>query len=83
VRRGRRGELVSKSETIVLLPIDVQIGDRFSDEESEWAGQPFSKASRREGPACADSADEQGAAERDVTWPAHVRESRFGGVPSQ
>jgi hypothetical protein len=63
--------------------MEIQIGDRFTDEEGEWEvvshpaalhGAKSLRARVRR--------TEQPAAERDVTWPAHVRvEIRRG--PSQ
>jgi hypothetical protein len=69
--------------TVSLLPMDIQIGDRFTDEEGEWevvshpATLHGAKSLRARG-----QHPDQPAAERDVTWPAHVRvEIRRG--PSQ
>jgi hypothetical protein len=60
--------------TLSVLPMDIQIGDRFTDEEGEWevvshpatlhGAKSLRTGVRRDGP----SGDE-----RDVTWPAHVR----------
>jgi hypothetical protein len=60
--------------TLPLLPMEIQVGDRFTDEEGEWevvsrpatlhgAKRVRARVRRTEPPA----------AERDVTWPAHVR----------
>jgi hypothetical protein len=66
--------------TVSILPMEIQIGDRFTDAEGEWEvvshpatlhGAKSLRARVRR--------TEQPAAERDVTWPAHVRvETRRG-----
>jgi hypothetical protein len=64
----------SATATLSVLPMDIQIGDRFTDAEGEWevvshpatlhgAKSLRARVRRTEPPA----------AERDVTWPAHVR----------
>jgi hypothetical protein len=62
------------AETVSVLPMEIQVGDRFTDEEGEWEAVSH--------PAALHGAKtlrarvrrtEQPAAERDVTWPAHVR----------
>jgi hypothetical protein len=60
--------------TASMLAMEIQIGDRFTDAEGEWevvthpaalhGGKSLRAKVRR---------PEQPAAERDVTWPAHVR----------
>jgi hypothetical protein len=66
--------------TVSMLPMEIQIGDRFTDHDFEWevvthpatlhGGKSLRAKVRR---------PEQPAAERDVTWPAHVRvEIRLG-----
>jgi hypothetical protein len=67
----------AKSADVVavsILPMEIQFGDRFTDEEGEWEvvshpatlhGAKTLRARVRR--------TEQPAAERDVTWPAHVR----------
>jgi hypothetical protein len=61
-------------KTHSLLPMEIEIGDRFTDEEGEWEAVSH--------PATLHGAKslrarvrrmEQPATERDVTWPAHVR----------
>ena len=60
--------------TVSVLPMDIQIGDRFTDEEGERevvshpATLHGAKSLRAHVRRTA-----QPAAERDVTWPAHVR----------
>jgi hypothetical protein len=61
-------------DTLSLLPMEIQIGDRFTDEEGEWevvshpatlhGAKSLRARVRRRG---------QPADERTVTWPAHVR----------
>ena len=60
--------------TVSVLPMEIQAGDRFTDEEGEWevvthpatlhGAKSLRARVRRPG---------QPATERDVTWPAHVR----------
>jgi hypothetical protein len=60
--------------TISLLPMDLQIGDRFTDEDFEWevVTRPEvlhgakSVRARIQRPSLPES-------EREMTWPAHVR----------
>ena len=60
--------------TVSVLPMDIQIGDRFTDEEGEWevvshpATLHGAKSLRARVKRTAPPADE-----RDVTWPAHVK----------
>ena len=58
--------------TASVLPI--QIGDRFTDEEGEWevVSHPATLHGAKSLRARIRRV-EQPAAERDVTWPAHVR----------
>jgi hypothetical protein len=60
--------------TVTVLPMEIQVGDRFTDEEGEWEvvshpaalhGAKTLRARVRR--------TELPAAERDVTWPAHVK----------
>ena len=71
------------TEVVSILPMDIQIGDRFTDEEGEWevishpatlhGAKSLRARVRQTGPA---------ADERDVTWPAHVKvEIRRGPTP--
>jgi hypothetical protein len=74
-RRGKNAEAKDgKAQSFSLLPMDIQMGDRFTDEEGEWevvshpatlhGAKSLRARVRRPG---------QPATERDVTWPAHVR----------
>jgi hypothetical protein len=61
--------------TVSVLPMEIQVGDRFSDEEGEWevvVSRPATLHGAKALRARVRRA-EQPAAERDVTWPAHVR----------
>jgi hypothetical protein len=60
--------------TVSLLPMEVQIGDRFTDEEGEWevVSHPATLHGAKTLRARVRRAGEP-AIERDVTWPAHVR----------
>jgi hypothetical protein len=69
--------------TVSILPMEIQICDRFTDAEGEWevvshpatlhgAKSQRARVRRTEPPAD----------ERDLTWPAHVRvEIRRGPTP--
>jgi hypothetical protein len=63
-----------ESATISLLPMELQIGDRFADQDLEWEvvtrpevlhGAKVLRA-RIQRPGLPES-------EREMTWPAHVR----------
>ena len=60
--------------TLSVLPMDIQIGDRFTDEEGEWevVSHPATLHGAKSLRARVQRAVEP-ATERDVTWPAHVR----------
>jgi hypothetical protein len=80
-RRGvkpRRAKLAAEQRadaaTVSVLPMDIQIGDRFIDEEGEWevVSHPATLHGAKSLRARVRRA-EPPADERDVTWPAHVR----------
>jgi hypothetical protein len=60
--------------TVSLLPMEIQVGDRFTDQDFEWevvthpatlhGGKRLRARIRRPGLP---------ETERDMTWPAHVR----------
>jgi len=60
--------------TVHLLPMEIQVGDRFTDQDFEWevvthpaalhGGKSLRARIRRPGLP---------ETERDMTWPAHVR----------
>jgi hypothetical protein len=57
-----------------MLPIDIQIGDRFTNDEGESeVGEPPATLHGAKSLRARVRRTEQPAAERDVTWPAHVR----------
>jgi hypothetical protein len=60
--------------TLPMLPMEIRIGDRFTDEEGEWevVSHPATLHGAKSLRARVRRTD-QPAAERDVTWPAHVR----------
>jgi hypothetical protein len=60
--------------TVSVLPMDIQIGDRFTDEAGEWevVNHPATLHGAKSLRARVRRA-EPPADERDVTWPAHVR----------
>jgi hypothetical protein len=65
---------VGKPEQKHVLPMEIQIGDRFTDEEGEW--EVVSHPATLHGAKSLRGRVrrvEQPATERDVTWPAHVR----------
>jgi hypothetical protein len=59
---------------VSIFPMEIQIGDRFTDEEGEWevVSHPATLHGAKSLRARVRRTD-QPAAERDVTWPAHVR----------
>jgi hypothetical protein len=70
------------AETFSVLPMEIQIGDRFTDAEGEWevgshpatlhgAKSLRARVRRAESPADV----------RDMTWPAHVRVEIRRGTP--
>jgi hypothetical protein len=72
--RPRRAKTQGPDPAVAVLPMDIQIGDRFTDEEGEW--EVVSHATTLYGAKSLRARvrrTEQPAAERDVTWPAHVR----------
>ena len=84
--RRRAAEDATAAEELSVLPMEVQIGDRLTDEEGEWevvthpaalhGGKTLRASVQRPG---------QPATEREVTWPAHVRldvRRRPGATPS-
>jgi hypothetical protein len=60
--------------TVSVLPMDIQIGDLFTNEEDEWevVSHPATLHGAKSLRARVQQAVES-ATERDVTWPAHVR----------
>ena len=77
-RHGRRGKVSAAQPpptgAISILPMEIQIGDRFTDEEGEWevVSHPATLHGAKSLHARVRRAYQPGA-ERDVTWPAHVR----------
>jgi hypothetical protein len=73
-RRQAKPETANGPDTLSLLPMEIQIGDRFTDQGFEWqvmthpaalhGGKNLRAAVQRPGLP---------ETERDVTWPAHVR----------
>ena len=74
-RRGKvRAAQPPRTTSISILPMEIQIGDRFTDEEGEWV--VMSHAAALHGAKSLRARvrrAEQPVDERDVTWPAHVR----------
>jgi hypothetical protein len=60
--------------TLSLLPMEIQIGDRFTDEGFEWQVLTH-PAALHGGKSLRASVQRPGLpeTERDMTWPAHVR----------
>jgi hypothetical protein len=73
-QRHDKPEAVKGGDTHSLLPMEIQIGDRFTDEEGEWevVSHPATLHGAKSLRARVRRV-EQPATERDVTWPAHVR----------
>jgi hypothetical protein len=74
-RRGKvRAAQPPHTAAISILPMEIQIGDRFTDEEGEWevVSHPAALHGAKRLRARVRRAEQPGG-ERDVTWPAHVR----------
>jgi hypothetical protein len=73
-QRHAKPEPAKGGGTHSLLPMEIQIGDRFTDEEGEWevVSHPATLHGAKSLRARVRRV-EQPATERDVTWPAHVR----------
>jgi hypothetical protein len=72
--RHRRAKPAKGTTTLSLLPLEIQVGDRFTDEEGEWevVSHPATLHGAKSLRARVTRPGQPGA-ERDVTWPAHVR----------
>jgi hypothetical protein len=73
-RRTKPGAAQGADGAVVsVLPMDIQVGDRFTDEEGDWevVSHPATLHSAKSLRAGVRRA-EKPAAERDVTWPARV-----------
>ena len=72
--RPAKGKPAKGDTAVSLLPTEIQIGDRFTDEEGEWevVSRPATLHGAKNLRARV-SRVEQPATERDVTWPAHAR----------
>ena len=79
-REGKRltqkqgeGQAAQRQDTVSLLPMEIQIGDRFADQDFEWevvtqpaafqGGKSLRARIRRPGLP---------ETEREMTWPAHI-----------
>ena len=72
--RPAKGKTAKGGTAVSLLPMEIQIGDRFTDEGFEWqvlthpaalhGGKSLRARVQRAG---------RPETERDMTWPAHVR----------
>ena len=73
-QRHAKPEPAKRGDTHSLLPMEIQIGDRFTDEEGAWevVSHPATLHGAKSLRARIRRV-EQPATERDVTWPAHVR----------
>ena len=72
-RRANR-EAANGGGTLSLLPMEIQIGDRFTDEGFEWHVMTH-PAALHGGKSLRARVQRGGLpeTERDMTWPAHVR----------
>ena len=72
-RRAKR-EAANGGDTLSLLPMEIQIGDRFTDEGFEWHVMTH-PAALHGGKSLRARVQRAGLpeTERDMTWPAHVR----------
>ena len=73
------------ADTFSLLPMEIQIGDRFTDEGFEWQVMTH-PAALHGGKSLRWKVQRAGLpeTERDMTWPAHVRvEIRRDSKPVQ
>ena len=73
-RRQSKPEAAKAGDTISLLPMEIQIGDRFTDEGFEWQVLTH-PAALHGGKSLRARVQRAGLpeTERDMTWPAHVR----------
>jgi hypothetical protein len=74
-RRAKPSPIQAADAGIIsILPREIQIGDRFTDEEGRWevVSHPATLHGAKTLRAHVRRVDEP-AIERDVTWPAHVR----------
>jgi hypothetical protein len=84
-RRQSRPEAAKAGDTISLLPMEIQIGDRFTDEGFEW--QVMTHPAALHGGKSLRARVQRASlpeTERDMTWPAHVRvDIRRGHRPAE
>jgi hypothetical protein len=72
----------ARAATVSVLPMEIQVGDRFSDEEGEWEVVSHPATLHGAKSLARVRRTDKAGAERDVTWPAHVR-VEFGGAGSE
>ena len=83
----RQAELqrAKDGDTLSLLPMEIQVGDRFTDHEFEW--QVMTRPAALHGGKSLRARVQRAGlpkTERDMTWPAHVRvEIRRDPNPAQ
>jgi len=67
-------EEANGGDTLSLLPMEIQIGDRFTDQGFEWQVMTH-PAALHGGKNLRATVQRAGLpeTERDITWPAHVR----------
>ena len=72
-RRAKR-EAANGGDALSLLPMEIQIGDQFTDEGFEWRVMTH-PAALHGGKSLRARVPRAGLpeTERDMTWPAHVR----------
>jgi hypothetical protein len=71
--RPAKGKTAKGGTTLSLLPMEIQIGDRFTDEGFEWHVVTH-PAALHGGKSLRARVQRAGLpeTERDMTWPAHV-----------
>jgi hypothetical protein len=73
-QRRAKPEAANGGDTLSLLPMEIQIDDRFTDEGLEWHVMTH-PAALHGGKSLRARVQRAGLpeTERDMTWPAHVR----------
>jgi len=73
-RRAKPEAAKGGEDTLSLLPMEIQIGDRFTDEGFEWQVMTH-PAALHGGKSLRARVQRAGLpeTEREMTWPAHVR----------
>jgi hypothetical protein len=73
-QRQSKPATANGADTLSLLPMEIQVGDRFADDGFEWQVMTH-PAALHGGKSLRARVQRAGLpeTERDMTWPAHVR----------